>query len=145
MKSKDERWPICSGDSQGRESSLNYYGNALPCVTKVSGLVVVSSRVDGWPLQLRSITWKQGVWDVSIHGECPQWTDDLSCGCRYYQSRRDQCLQGNLYDVCYEDRWIRTSTYLKTILILWNLGRHRNRWVWSTLRDTKGPDLPTGN
>lgn len=75
------------------------------------------SRVDGWPCNPRSITWKQGVWVMSSRSMVNVSTVDgrlSSCGCRAYQSRRGQCLQGNLYDVCYgSERWIRTSTHLK--------------------------------
>ena len=91
------------------ESSLNYYGNAhggylFTLCDQISGLVVVSQGVDGVTLQSSINYLKAGRLGGCPHDPwrmCPQWTDDSSCGCRYYQSRRGQCLQGNLYDVCY--------------------------------------------
>ena len=107
-KSKDERCHVVV-TTKVVESSLNYYGNAhggylFTLCDQVSGLVVVSQGVDGVTLQSSINYLKAGrLGDVlTIHGECVHSgrTTRVS-GCRYYQSRRGQCLQGNLYDVCY--------------------------------------------
>ena len=123
------------------ESSLNYYGNAhggylFTLCDQVSGLVVVSQGVDGVTLQSSINYLKAGVWVMSSRSMVNVSTVDgrLELWMSILPIKTGQCLQGNLYHVCYRsERWIPTSTHLKIIFLIFMEPwfEIRNGWVES--------------
>ena len=108
----------------------------------------VSSLYPVWPSQWLVVI-SQGRWgpwqtwsiDVCLKGlgcllrsiadMCPRWTDGLELDVDHYQSKTGHCPQATLPMFCYGsgDESAQQCTFKTIFLILWNLGRHRNRWV----------------